>query len=98
MVMPSMPIPLRASLTSSSLCGWIIASIFFMSSRFEIITLFAVHANVQAFQLLVGRNAYADQHIANLEDDEGPNDRETPGDGHADYLIQHLTRMSIDQP
>src|SRR3954465_3969968 len=32
MVMPSMPIPTRASLTSSILCGWMIASIFFMLS------------------------------------------------------------------
>src|SRR3954447_5605532 len=32
MVIPSMPIPTRASLTSSILCGWMIASIFFMVS------------------------------------------------------------------
>ena len=31
MVMPSMPISARAAFTSSSLCGWMIASIFFMS-------------------------------------------------------------------
>src|SRR5580658_8666625 len=105
MVIPSTPIPLSASFTSSSLCGWIIASIFFMaacrpdfsSSRFEIITLFAVHADVQPLQLLLGRNAYTDQNIADFENDQRSDDRKAPGDRHADRLVQHLAGMPVDK-
>jgi hypothetical protein len=35
-VMPSTPMPMRASFTSSSLCGWIIASIFFIWFPFSV--------------------------------------------------------------
>src|SRR5277367_6003745 len=101
MVMPSIPMDFSASLTSSSLCGWMMASIFFMAGsifcglRFEIITFFAVHADVQAFQLILGRYPDPQKNVADLQDDQSAHDRHAPGDQNADGLIQNLAAVAI---
>src|SRR5689334_1452173 len=79
MVMPSIPMDLRASLTSSSLNGWMMASIFFMASGLEYITFLAVHAEVEPFGLGLLGHAQSDHNVADLQDNERADQREQPG-------------------
>src|ERR1039458_2219763 len=104
MVMPSMPMLLSASLTSSSLNGWMTASIFFISLAyplrrlpFESIPLLAVHAQIQALDLLVPGDAHSDEEVADLEDNQGADYREDPCDGAAGGLVENLAGVAIHQ-
>src|ERR1700680_3041060 len=101
MVIPSIPIALSASLTSSSLCGCMMASIFFMVRlsrlRFEIVSLFAMHADVEALELLLLGRANSQHKIADLENDERSHDGQAPGDQDRDSLIEHLAGLAVHQ-
>src|SRR4051812_18005283 len=95
MVIPSIPIALRASLTSSSLNGWMIASIFFMKSpvsalRFEDIPFFAVLAQVQAFHFLLFAHPHTHNGIAYFQNDQGADNAQAPGDCAPHRLVQNL--------
>src|SRR3989442_6543425 len=78
MVMPSMPIALSASLTSSSLNGWIIASIFFMVSRLEYIPFLAMHADVESLDFLLPANSQSHRHVTDLENDKSAHNCQRP--------------------
>src|SRR5690349_16314614 len=97
MVIPSMPIALSASLTSSSLNGWMIASIFFMVSRLEYIPFFAMHAEVEPFDFLFLADPQSHRHVTNLKNDQGADDRERPGNARSNQLIQHLAAVAVHQ-
>src|ERR1700694_4363527 len=101
MVIPSIPIALSASLTSSSLCGCMMASIFFMFRlsrlRFEIICLFAMHADVEALELLLFGRTYPQHNITDLQNDECSHDGQAPGDQHRNSLIEHLASLAVHQ-
>src|SRR2546426_428716 len=101
MVMPSMPAALSASFTSSSLNGWIIASIFFIASssrrppsRLKYVSFLAVQSEVQPLNFLVLVPAQADERIADLENDQRADDSEPPGDRTPDYLIEPLPAIT----
>src|SRR5262249_25407069 len=102
--MPSMPIPLRASFTSSSLNGWMMASIFFIGavryqlSRFKYIPLFTVHAGIQALDLLFLINPHTDGGIDDFQNDERAHNRQRPRDQAADKLIAPLCRVALHEP
>src|SRR5213594_2260372 len=97
MVMPSMPIALSASLTSSSLNGWMIASIFFMVSRLEYIPFFAMHAEVESFNFLFLANSQSHRHVADFENDQSAHDCQRPRNARSDELVEHLARIAIHQ-
>src|ERR1700733_2935683 len=101
-----MPIFFRASFTSSSLNGWMIASIFFisrfliilpLSSGFENVSFFAVLAEIEALLLVTRIHAHTNQRIAHLKDNECPRCRENDRNSHACRLIQNLYRVSVHQ-
>src|SRR5579872_1894262 len=100
MVMPSMPIFLSASFTSSILCGWMMASIFFILVSilgFEVVAFLAVHAQVETFDLVLIAGAQAEHRVAHYEDNPGADDGEPPGDGGAEQVVEHLAGIAVDQ-
>src|SRR5215831_15890047 len=98
-VMPSTPMALSASLTSSSLCGWMTASIFFMVGlRLEIVAFFAVHSEVETFDFLVARHTHSDHKVTDLQDYERPDDSEDTRNQDAHGLIKNLARVAVHHP
>src|SRR5437016_9382367 len=99
MVIPSIPMLLRASFTSSSLKGWIMASIFFMASplRLEYITLFVVLAVIETLNLLFLSDPQPYGGVDDLENDERPHNAEHPGDRRTDDLIEHLAAVAVHE-
>src|SRR3974390_878464 len=98
MVMPSIPSVLRASLTASSLNGWIIASIFFMGDlrccksalRLQIVALFPMHAEVQAVLFLLRTWPQAAHRGGDLETHEAARGAQCKRDQHAHRLVAEL--------
>src|SRR5262249_31583801 len=66
--------------------------------RFEIISFFAVHADVQALQLMLGRDADAENQVANLENEPGSCHRQDPRNQYAEKLVEHLACVTVYQP
>src|ERR1035438_3959581 len=95
--MPSIPMAFSASFTSSSLNGWMIASIFFMALSFEGISFLAVHAEIQAFDFLVLGHSQPHGGVAYLQNHQCSHNRQRPCDPTADRLVQHLAAFAIHQ-
>src|SRR5437667_7750213 len=101
MVMPSIPMLLSASFTSSSLKGLMIASIFFIMSstlRLHDVAFFAVHAQIEALDLLIFLDPKPKRRIADLQNDKCSHDRQRPRDRHTDDLVHDLAAVPIHQP
>src|SRR5579875_1564772 len=108
-VIPSIPIPLSASFTSSSLNGWMMASIFFMvfivtfrgfrqRLRFEDVALFAVQADIEPLYLVFFAHPHSsEQGVANFQNDQGAHNGQPPGYGATERLIEHLRRAPVHQ-
>src|SRR5258708_4664441 len=78
------------------------ASIFFIASpcpglRLQDISFFAMDAQIEALNLVVLLDAQSDNHIADLENEQRPDDRQHPRDRHADRLIGYLAGVSVNQ-
>src|ERR1700674_3085438 len=106
--MPSIPMLFRASLTSSSLNGWMTASIFFMfyyspavasSSilRFYDVSFFAMQADVQPFHLLFLADAHSYYSVANFENNQRAGDGQPPSHTATDELIDDLGSVAVHQ-
>src|SRR5207245_6164147 len=101
-VMPSTPISRSASFTDSNREGWMMASSFIMtasaparSSRFEVVSFFAVLRHIQSFDFVFLAHAHADEHVGNLQQHKGPNQSKDPRDDHADELTAPLPKPSV---
>src|SRR5437867_3480533 len=66
-------------------------------SRLEYVSFLAVQSDVQALNFLVLVHTQPDERIADLENNQRADDRETPGDRTTDYLIEHLPAITIHQ-
>src|ERR1043166_7593754 len=107
MVMPSIPIFFRASLTSSSLKGWTIASIFFISilfsspgtflSTLQNVPFFAVLRQVEPLRFVIPAHANAERGVTDLQDQKCSHGREDDRHDDAYRLIEDLFRIAVDQ-
>src|SRR5881296_2940036 len=102
-VMPSTPISRSASFTDSNREGWMMASSFIMtasaparSSRFEVVSFFAVLRHIQTFDFVFLAHAHADEHVGNLQQHKGAHQSKDPRDDRADELIAHLAEVSVE--
>jgi hypothetical protein len=68
--------------------------LFFSGRKF--IALFAVLGYVEAFDLVLARDAQTDGEIDKLEEDEGSGDEDGPGDGDSDELVEKLMPVAFD--
>src|SRR5437764_14259960 len=75
------------------------ASIFFTMSvlplSLQVIALFAMHAEVEALDFLVGGYTNAKQEIHYFQNDESPDKREAPSNRCSYGLIENLPRVPI---
>src|SRR5437879_10148241 len=96
-----MPMAFRASLTSSNLNGWTIASIFFIFTPllgFEIVAFFAVHTYIETCNLVLLVDADANQQITDFKRDQRSHNAEQRRYPAPDQLIYHLHSVAIHQP
>ena len=64
---------------------------------FEIVPFLAVQRDIEAADLLIFRNAQADEEIGHFQNDERADDCEDPRDCDSDELIQDLMRVAIKE-
>ena len=62
----------------------------------QIVAFFTVLSQVQALNLLLGRNPQADHHIHHLQNDERAGNRQDPCNGHAHELVEELMGIAVD--
>ena len=55
-----------------------------------------MHAEVEAFHFVLLGGAHADQQVADLENDQGPDDGQHPGYGDGNGLVEHLAGVAVD--
>src|SRR5262249_30178360 len=95
-----MPMAKRASRTSSSLCDWMIATMYFMACLrvcSQLVPALAVQADVEPHGLALGVHPKADERVDHLQDDVGDDREVDEGDGHAGDLDQQLADIALDQ-
>src|SRR5260370_34816030 len=66
-----------------------------LSLRLKVISLFAVLRDVQSFDLVLFRHAYACQQIYDLEEYQRSHQRKDPGDRNAHELVSDLAPMPV---
>src|SRR5579863_2737040 len=64
--------------------------------RLEVVSFFAVHAEVETLALLRLIGANPSHSVAYFENDKGSHDCEYPGDRAGDELVDHLAGVAID--
>src|SRR6266853_486527 len=65
--------------------------------RLEVVTFFAVHAEVETFALIRLIRANSGDRVAHFENDIGPHDRQHPGHRRSDRVVQDLPRIAVHQ-
>src|SRR6185369_1329575 len=65
--------------------------------RLEVIAFFAVHAQVETFDLILFAGAHAGHRVAHFENNPCADNRESPGDGGADQVVENLAGVAIYQ-
>src|ERR1700722_15241659 len=69
----------------------------FRTLRFKRVAFFTMLTEIEALLLGIGIHAHANQDVANLEDNECADGRESNGDQDANRLVQNLPRITVDQ-
>src|SRR6267154_5558296 len=68
-----------------------------LSLRLKVISFFAVLCNVQSFDLMLFRHAYAGQQVYDLEQHERSHQRKDPGDQDTHELVADLAPMPVQR-